>query len=155
MLVLAADWRPGAPARDVAAVLADPALAHYVEGWPRPDDVGVVAEDDDGTAVGAAWCRAFRADDPGYGFVGTDVPELAVAVVPGRRGARIGRALVTALLAAAASRGVERLSLSVEHDNPAARLYASLGFEVVGDADGAWTMVASTGPWLTPPVPPP
>jgi len=35
--------------------MADPALAHYVAGWPAPRDVGFVVDDD--RPVGAAWWR--------------------------------------------------------------------------------------------------
>ncbi len=38
MLVLAADWRPGVRLRTVDEVLAEPALARYVDGWQRPGD---------------------------------------------------------------------------------------------------------------------
>ena len=143
MLAVAADWRPGA-LRPVDQVLADPALAHYVVGWPREDDFGVVAEDDAGRPVGAAWCRRFPADDPGYGFVAPDVPELAIAVVEGARGRQVGRQLLEHLRAEARERAVDRVSLSVERDNPAVRLYASVGFVTVGEHDGSLTMVLDT-----------
>lgn len=52
-----------------------------------------------------------------------------LALLPGARGQGIGSAVLRALQAAAAARGLA-LSLSVSHANPrAARLYASLGFE--------------------------
>jgi len=141
MLCVAADWRPDVVPRPVEDVLADPALAHYVEGWPRHDDFGVIAEDDRGEALGAAWCRCFSADDPGYGFVSPDVPELAMGVVVDARGAGVGRALLVALIAEARSRGVSQLSLSVELDNDARHLYSNLGFAVTGEDDGSATMV--------------
>jgi hypothetical protein len=68
-----------------------PQRKHYVSTWPQGDDFGVVALDDDGAAVGAAWVRRFLAHDPGYGFGAPDVPELSMAVVAGRRGHGIGR----------------------------------------------------------------
>lgn len=144
MLVLTADWRPDAVARSVAVVLADPALSHYVLGWPRPDDFGVVADGDDGEPLGAAWSRYFSADDPGYGFVAPDVPEVAIAVVAEARFSGVGRRLMTALIEAARARGVARLSLSVELDNPARHLYESLGFWTIDEVDGAATMVLSS-----------
>ena len=93
---------------------------------------------------GAAWCRAFTEGDHGYGFVGDDVPELAIAVVAGRRGEGIGRHLLLALVAAAAARGVRALSLSVAGENPARRLYESVGFVAVARNGGSWTMVRAS-----------
>ena len=139
MLVAAADWRPESTPRSVAEVLADPALAHYIAGWPKPGDFGVVAEDG-GEPVGAAWCRQFTPEDPGYGFVAPDVPEVSVGVVAGRRGEGIGRAVMSAVIDAARQRDLAALSLSVELDNFARHLYTDLGFEVLAEADGAATM---------------
>ncbi len=144
MLAEAADWRPGTPVRPVAEVMADPALAHYVAGWPADGDFGVVAEID-GRAVGACWCRRFDPADPGYGFVAPDVPELSIGVVAAERGRGVGRLLLAAIQVDARRRGIERLSLSVEIDNDARRLYASAGFVEVEEADGAVTMVHDVG----------
>jgi ribosomal protein S18 acetylase RimI-like enzyme len=141
VLQLAADWRPGSPERPVGEVLTVPVFAHYVVGWPRPGDLGVVAEDDDGTPLGATWCRALPADDPGFGFVAPDVPELTIGVVPEARGRGIGRRLLERLIAEASDRGIPRLSLSVELDNPAMALYERVGFVTVSRDDGAATMV--------------
>lgn len=141
MLVVAADWRPDTSARPVEAVLSDPELAHYVVGWPRPTDFGVIADDHTSKSIGAAWCRFFSADDPGYGFVSSDVPEVSVGVVAESRGAGVGRALMSALIDEASRRSIQQLSLSVEVDNYAKRLYTDLGFVVVDEAGGAATMV--------------
>lgn len=145
VLQMAADWRPGSPQRSVGEVLAVPAFAHYVEGWPRPGDLGVVAEDAGGTPLGATWFRLLPADDPGFGFVASDVPEVTIGVVPDARGRGIGRRLLERLIVEARDHGVERLSLSVELDNPAMALYERLGFVTVSEDDGAATMVRSLG----------
>jgi ribosomal protein S18 acetylase RimI-like enzyme len=141
MLVVAAGWRPDVALRPVEDVLADPALAHYVVGWPRHDDFGIIAEDSRGERLGAAWCRYFSAEDPGYGFVSPDVPELSMGVVAEARGAGVGRSLLVVLIAEARIRGISQLSLSVELDNYARHLYSSLGFRVTAEGDGSATMV--------------
>lgn len=140
MVASAAQWRPDAPTRPVDEVLVDPAIAHYVSGWPRSGDVGLVAEEDD-DPVGAAWCRFFSADDPGYGFVATDVPELSIGVVARVRGQGIGGRLLLGLVADLGRLAIARVSLSVETDNPAMRLYSDVGFVEVARSEGAATMV--------------
>ncbi|MFF3562543.1 GNAT family N-acetyltransferase [Streptomyces sp. NPDC002574] len=122
---------------------ADPHAARYLAGWPRGGDFGVVAETDAGEPVGAAWARCLPEDEPGYGFVAPDVPELTLGVLPGHRGRGHGRALMEALIRAAAEgpAPVARLSLSVEDGNSAVRLYTSLGFTRVGRNGGSDTMV--------------
>jgi ribosomal protein S18 acetylase RimI-like enzyme len=140
MVVLAVNWKAG---RDLPreGVLQTPGLAHYVSGWKQPTDLGVIATTRDGNPVGAAWLRLLSADDPGYGYIADDVPELAMAVLSGWRRRGVGRALIRAVLADAQSRGVRAVSLSVEQANPAAHLYADEGFGVVQSSDDADTML--------------
>ena len=76
MLGEAAVWRPDKPTPTGEEVMADPRYAMYLAGWPRPGDFGLIAEHDG--PVGAAWYRTFTEGNHGYGFVGEDVPELAM-----------------------------------------------------------------------------
>jgi len=114
--------------------------SRYLRGWGRPGDTAVIALES-GFPVGAAWYRLFRAEEPGYGFVNEETPELAIAVVPSKRGHGIGDELLKSLLAKAGQAGFEQLSLSVEPGNPARQLYERHGFEVVIEGPEAWTMV--------------
>lgn len=140
MLHEAANWRGSTEDREVS--ISHPAIAKYVEGWgTRRGDLGVVAEDDAGSPVGAAWCRLFGDDGRGFGYVAADVPEITLAVEAGWRRRGVGRALLAELIDRAARGGVRALSLSVEEDNPALGLYSSCGFEKVGKVENAWTMV--------------
>ena len=139
LLVAAFFWRPDGPQGDVQSVLARPEVAHYVRGWPRVGDLGVVAED--GPPVGAAWLRLLPEHDRGYGFVDAETPELSIGVVPTHRGRGIGSLLLEALVGSAREQRHEALSLSVEPDNPARRLYERCGFQVVDTVDGSHTML--------------
>ena len=129
-LFQAVNWRDSVRL-PLQAILGDPQLSHYVTGWPQPDDFGVVAVTGAAT-VGAAWCRAFPAIDPGYGFVAEDVPEVSLGVMPEWRGCGIGTALLDDLIAGARSRHLAAVSLSVEDGNRARNLYRRAGFSVVG-----------------------
>ena len=129
------DWNPAA-VKGAAHWRADPTFQQYIGGFPRPTDFGLVAERD-GQKVGAVWLRYFTVEEPGYGFVAADIPEVGIGVVEGRRGEGIGRALLTALIAA--SKG--DLSLSVEDGNPAEELYRKQGFVPVGRVGNSTTMV--------------
>ncbi len=140
MVVAAVNWSPTDAHWSRERVLAAPELAHYVAGWPRPGDFGVVALVD-GERVGAAWLREFPADDPGYGFVRPGVPELTLAVTEPWRGRGVGRKLLHELLAAAHARGLRGVSLSVASGNRAARLYVQAGFRVVGACGDSDTML--------------
>jgi len=133
MLVAAVNWSPD---RDLSRdqILSMPELAHYVAGWPRRDDLGVVAVAGEGP-VGAAWLRFFPADDPGYGFVSADVPELSIGVAAPWRGRGMGRALLRAVAGRARSAGIGQISLSVGRQNYAHGLYLAEGYKIVDSSD--------------------
>lgn len=140
MLVAAALWQTDIPSVSPDAVLGDQALAHYVAGWPRDGDLGVVAEAP--RPVGAAWLRLFDPAEPGYGFVSASVPELSMAVVPSRRRHRLGGALLDAIILAARRQRLTAISLSIAADNhPARRLYDRAGFRDVAVSGGSHTML--------------
>lgn len=117
-------------------IVYESGLRCYVEGWPRPHDVGFMALDD-GQPVGAAWLRLFSPTSHGYGFVDAQIPELTIALKPAYRGQGVGTILLRKLFAAASH---PTLSLSVSPTNPAKRLYERLGFMIVGEYGGSLVM---------------
>jgi GNAT superfamily N-acetyltransferase len=126
------------------AAFAIPHVRRYLEGWGRTGDAAVVAVVD-GQRLGAAWYRLFPAEDPGWGFVATDVPELSIGVAAEARGRGVGSALLDALLTLARERGYRAVSLSVDRRNPARRLYERKGFRDAGNSnpsDTSVTMIA-------------
>lgn len=139
MLGEAAVWRPDKPTPTAEQVMADPRYALYLEGWPRQGDFGLVAER--GEPLGAAWYRTFTEVSHGYGFVSDDVPELSIAVVASHRRGGIGRRLLDELIEASVAQGYGAISLSVAENNPARRLYESVGFVLVVKHGHSCTML--------------
>jgi GNAT superfamily N-acetyltransferase len=140
MVVEAANWRAGG-SRPRHAVITGSDHSRYVAGWMRPSDAGFVAEDANGQPIGAAWYRMLPRTDPGFGYVGTGVPELIIGVRPIWRAHGVGRALLHRLCDHARAQGFGRISLSVERGNFAATLYRSEGFAVTESGHGRDTMV--------------
>jgi GNAT superfamily N-acetyltransferase len=117
----------------------DASLWRYVSGWGRRGDMSVIALEG-GFPVGAAWFRLFARDEPGFGFVDEQTPEVAIAVVPSRRGRGIGSELLDELIEVAREQGYDALSLSVAAESPAMHVFEKEGFETVEETDGSWTM---------------
>lgn len=136
----AANWR-GDTLLTLEQFTDNPDLSHYLAGWPRAGDFGVVAESATGAGAGAAWCRTFTAEDAGYGFVAADIPELTIGVLPTHRGAGTGKALMANLIALGRLRAIRAISLSVEDGNRARALYENLGFVKVGRNGGSDTLL--------------
>ena len=137
MLEEAFNWRED-PDFD-RSLLEQPQVAHYLTNWPADTDFGVIAERG-GRPAGAAWARCLTSSDPGYGYVSDTIPEITMAVAEGYRGQGIGRGLLEHLIHTAEQLGLDGLSLSVEDDNAARRLYERMGFAVVGREGNSDTM---------------
>jgi GNAT superfamily N-acetyltransferase len=125
-------WRSSGGAEDAS-------LWRYVAGWGRRGDAAVIALEG-GFPVGAAWFRLFSGEEPGFGFVDEQTPEIAISVVPSRRGHGIGSELMDALIDVAREQGYNALSLSVAQDSAAMHVFEKQGFEKVEQTDHSWTM---------------
>ena len=118
-------------------IIHEPSLYKYIDKFGSlPEDFGLAAQAE-GQVVGMAWVRVAGA----YGYVDDETPELAISVLPAWRGQGVGTALLTRLFEELARRGYERTSLSVQKENPAARLYRRLGYEVVRETEEDYIMV--------------
>lgn len=158
MLLEAVNWT-GEERVSRKQLLRDRALAHYVAGWQRDGDLGVIAVDLGGPSglqipVGAAWLRRFARAERGYGYVADDVPELSMGVVPAHRGRGIGRGLLRTIAGRAQDAGIRAISLSVDKANPAVALYGAAGFRAVetqGEPEAtSQTMLLDLLTWTVP-----
>lgn len=116
-----------------------PEIAKYWQGWGLEGDLGVFALRN-GRATGAAWLRVLQGAERGYGWVADNIPELSLSLLPAFRGKGIGSGLLAELLCLADER-FEGVSLSVSRNNPAVRLYARFGFDVVGEDGNSLIMM--------------
>ena len=140
MTVEAANW-DGTRGTTAESLRRDPAAWHYLDGWQRPTDFGVVAVEGD-RPIGAAWARFLDEDDAGYGYVSDVIPELTLAVTEDARHRGIGGRLLDGLVGSAQAQGLPGLSLSVEDGNDRARaLYERAGFVTVGRSGNSDTML--------------
>lgn len=118
------------------SVINCPELQEYIaEFGKRQHDKALVAEVR-GNVVGAVWVRVMN----DYGHIDTDTPSLAVSVYREYRGQGIGTSLLNQLLAEEKAAGYSRISLSVQKNNYAVRMYQKAGFTVVDESPEEYIM---------------
>lgn len=117
-------------------VLQEPDIWVYIDNFgKKKDDYCLVAEVD-GKVVGAVWTRFIKA----YGFIDDDTPEIAISVYTEYRGKGIGTKLLKEMIAFLKDKGYRQVSLIVDKDNYAAKLYKDLGFSVALEKDNDYLM---------------
>lgn len=141
-LYLALAWNPDRELPPAELTLAHPEALRYHRDWGRAGDLGVIAERGQ-ALVGVAYCRLFTPQDHGHGYVDERTPEIAIAVDKRERGQGLGAILLHALAEQARAAGFTQLSLSVDTDNPARRLYERAGYLTISaDEDGTRMLLA-------------
>ena len=103
-----------------------------------PDDQCLVAEIE-GKIVGAVWCRIMR----DYGHIADDTPSLAMSLYKEYRNQGLGTELLHQMLQLLHREGYEKVSLSVQKENYAAKMYLKAGFVVIKETLEEYIMVCN------------
>ena len=109
-------------------IIEEPEIQLYIEDFGRLNDHALVAEYEN-RVVGAVFTRYIH----GYGYVDDKTPELTISVLKEYRRKGIGTALLEAMVALLREYQYEKVSISVQKENPAFQLYLRLGFTIVED----------------------
>ena len=120
------------------SILNCPELQVYISDFgTNRHDKALIAEVD-GNIIGAVWARIMN----DYGYIDADTPSLAMSVLKAYRGRGIGTLLLTQMLLTEKADGYAKLSLSVQKDNYAVKLYRKAGFTTVKETTEEYIMVA-------------
>ncbi len=119
-------------------IIREPELQVYVDRFGEGRaDFCLLAEIDE-KAVGAVWSRIM--DDNGH--ISDEIPSLAISLLPEYRNKGIGTALLKDMLVLLREKGYSQVSLSVQKDNYAVKLYRKLGFRIYRETDNEYLMLA-------------
>jgi ribosomal protein S18 acetylase RimI-like enzyme len=141
-------WDPAIERPSRSAFCRHSEFMKLLADWGRQGDQAMIAEEE-GVRMGAAWYRLWREEVHSYGFVDAATPEIAMAVKAEFRGKGVGRLLLEALILQARQDGFRAVSLSVDPQNPARRLYESAGFRRVGQSGTSLTLMLHLRPVAT------
>lgn len=121
------------------SIIDSPDLQEYiVEFGKRKSDKALVAEIQ-GNVVGAIWVRIMN----DYGHIDNDTPSLAMSVNKKYRGLGIGTALLKQQLSVERLAGYSKISLSVQKNNYAVKMYKKIGFTVVDENSEEYIMAVN------------
>ncbi len=101
---------------------------YYQDFGKQAGDVCLVAEADN-KIVGAVWTRIVN----DFAHIDDNTPSLAIAVAKESRGKGVGTRLLNKMLDVLKDEGFLSVSLSVQKENFAVKMYKRAGFEVVKD----------------------
>ncbi len=112
-------------------------LQVYVKDFGKQkDDIALVAEID-GKIIGAVWARIMN----DYGHIDNDTPSLAISIYKNYRGYGIGTSLMQNMISLLKYRGYKRVSLAVQKENYAVKMYKRIGFIIVEENSEEYIMV--------------
>ncbi len=96
----------------------------------------------DGKIVGAVWVRVMN----DYGHIDDQTPSLAISLFKDYRSQGIGSRLLQQMMDLLRHEKYKKVSLSVQKENYALKMYQKVGFRIVKDRGGELLMVASLDP---------
>ena len=109
---------------------------YYKDFGSKTGDHCLLAIEDD-KPVGAVWSRIMN----DYGHIDDETPSLAISLYKEYRHKGIGTKLMKKMLKLLKQDGYSRVSLAVQKDNYAVKMYKDLGFETVKENDLEYIMV--------------
>ena len=117
----------------------NPELQVYVADFGnRKHDRALIAEAD-GKVIGAVWTRIMN----DYGHIDNQTPSLAISIYKEYRGFGIGTELMKNIIRILKESGYEKVSLAVQKNNYAVKMYRTVGFELADENDEEYIMVCS------------
>lgn len=119
------------------SMIDKPELQIYTEQFGKDRADYALAAESNGSVVGAVWVRIM--DD--YGHVDENTPSLAISLYKQYRDFGIGTALMKEMILHLKERGCKRVSLAVQKENYALKMYQKAGFKIVGETVEEYIMV--------------
>jgi len=122
------------PPRDI---INNDDLQVYIKDFGKKDDYCLVYEDNN-KIVGTCWVRIMN----DYGHIDDNTPSLAISLYEDYRGKGIGTKLMQEMINHLKGK-YDKISLSVQKDNYATKMYKKVGFEILKEKDEEYLMICN------------
>lgn len=120
-------------------VIELPELQEYIKNFGKSKHDNAFVAEVDKKVIGAVWVRIMN----DYGHIDNNTPSLAMSVYKEFRKLGIGSSLLKALLADLKLKGYSKVSLSVQKENYAVKMYKNAGFKTIDENDEEYIMIAN------------
>ena len=117
-------------------IIYQPELQIYIKDFGKREGDNCLVAEVDGKVVGAVWVRIMN----DYGHVDNNTPSLAISVLKEYRNNGIGSKLLKAMIKQLKTQGYKQVSLSVQKNNYAVRMYRKADFEIYDENDEEYIM---------------
>ena len=119
------------------SVIKIPELQEYLYDFGNKEHDKAFVAEAEGNIVGAVWVRVMN----DYGHIDNDTPSLAMSVHKNYRNLGIGTDLLNQFLTTLKADGYSKISLSVQKENYAVKLYTRVGFMIVNETEEEYIML--------------
>ena len=119
------------------SVIKLPELQEYIYDFGNKEHDKAFVAEAEGNIVGAVWVRVMN----DYGHIDNDTPSLAMSLHKNYRGLGIGTTLLNQFLNNLKEEGYSKISLSVQKENYAVKLYKKAGFIIIDETKEEYIML--------------
>lgn len=121
------------------AIINNPDLQVYVKDFGKNKDDFCLVSEVNKTVVGACWIRIMN----DYGHIDNDTPSLAISLLEEYRSKGIGTMLLKEMINRLKMKNYEKISLSVQKNNYAFKMYLKCGFEIIKETNEEYIMICN------------
>lgn len=114
-------------------------LQVYVKEFGQIEGDNCLVVEVDNKIVGACWTRIMN----DYGHIDNNTPSFAISLYEEYRGYGLGTKLIQVMLKLLKEKGYDKVSLAVQKDNYAVKMYKNVGFEIIDENEEEYIMICS------------
>ena len=112
-------------------------LQVYIRDFGSKKDDNCLVAEYNGKVIGACWARIMR----DYGHINDETPSLAISLYEEYRRRGIGTKLMLRMSELLQRKEYKNMSLAVQKENYAVRMYKKVGFRIVGENEQEYIML--------------
>lgn len=123
------------------SIINKPELQVYIKDFGKQKDDYCFCAESESKVVGAVWVRNIN----GYGSVDDNTVEFAIAVFDDYQKMGIGTSLMNMMINHLKKLNCSKVSLAVQKDNYAVKMYFNVGFEIIDENEQEYIMIHRLG----------